>query len=359
MVPQASSPITIQPSIKSPDFCTMNVILNRLLLGAGFLCLSHLILADSAVLAQAPPRAQRGVSWDVHAGADKDSMRLIPMDGPYPIDQALAFAWPARVGHPVLVMVRGGRVLLLGDEASVSGVFHLPVKRGDRFHRYSERGVKAWGLPVFQGQEAIQLLKEEALRDEAAAAKQQGALVSPVHAGPATVAGEARPPAPASPLTVMHADERRATGVKDGLELIVSTVVRSGVPQPILECSLHNTTDQDIPFDLSGPTDRLSFKLLDASGAEIPMDAEWKRLNAWGDDAPYARHASAVIKPEASRVYAFRPSEAYGERWKSGRRLVVSWEPGIDWSTEKPHTRGRGLSVEFDVEAAAMAKAAP
>lgn len=154
-------------------------------------------------------------------------------------------------------------------------------------------------------------------------------------------------------LTKIQGQEAKVVGVQDGIELIVSTVVAPGELMPTLECRLHNTTDQDIHFDLSGPTFRLSFKLLDASGAEIPMDAEWKRLNAWGDDAPNARHSSATITPGASRTFAFRTGDAYGELWKSGRRLLVSWEPGIDWSTEKPYTRGRGLFVDLNVHGAA------
>lgn len=153
-------------------------------------------------------------------------------------------------------------------------------------------------------------------------------------------------------LARIHGQEAEAVGVQDGIELIVSTVVTPGELMPTLECRLHNCTDQDIHFDLSGPTYRISFRLLDASGAEIPMNAEWKRLNAWGDDAPNARHSSSTIKPGASRVFAFRPGDAYGEHWKSGRRLLVSWEPGIDWSTEKPYARGRGLAVDFNVQEA-------
>jgi hypothetical protein len=151
-------------------------------------------------------------------------------------------------------------------------------------------------------------------------------------------------------LAVIHADEKRVVGIKDGLELIVSTVAVPDHPLPLIECRLHNTTDQDIPFDSSTPTHRLTFQLYDASGADLPMDPEWKRLNAY-DEAGFARrHASSAVKPGKDRIFSFRPDLAYGERWKQAARLVVNWEPGIDWAwPQKPYTKGRGLKVNYEI----------
>lgn len=150
----------------------------------------------------------------------------------------------------------------------------------------------------------------------------------------------------------LHADESRVVGRRDGLELILTSQDTYASQHPSIECKLHNTTNQDIPFDLSGPTCRLSFQLLSASGAEIAMEPAWKRSYGTVDATFNARHASAAIKSGSSRTFVLHFDEAYGERWKSGVRLVVSWEPGIDWSTEKPYVRGRGLSVGLDIQAA-------
>lgn len=152
--------------------------------------------------------------------------------------------------------------------------------------------------------------------------------------------------------TTTHAAESKVVGVKDGLELIVSHIITPSSPHSTIECSLHNTTDQDIPFDLSGPTYRLTFRLLDVAGAEIAMEPQWQKLNGTVDPAFNARHSSSAIKPGLSRTFTFHPDEAYGNRWKYGVRLAVSWEPGIDWSTEKPYTKGRGLTVGFEIERA-------
>lgn len=165
-----------------------------------------------------------------------------------------------------------------------------------------------------------------------------------------------------SALTLIHATENSVVGIKDGLELVVATVTTPESPMAMIECRLHNTTDQDIPFDSSTPTHRLTFKLVDASGVELPMDPEWKRLNAYDEEGFARRHASSAIKAGKDRLFSFRPDQAYGERWRMAARLVVNWEPGIDWSTEKPYTKGRGLAVTYPIpkeEAAAPKETMP
>lgn len=150
-------------------------------------------------------------------------------------------------------------------------------------------------------------------------------------------------------LTIIHADENKVSGTKDGLELIVSTVTSPDTPQPSIECRLHNTTDQDIPFDLSGQAFRLSFQALDAGGNDIPMTAAGEKEYDWRR-TEHMRHSTAAIQPGNDRVFTFHPHRAYGDRWKTAVRLVVSWEPGIDWTwPQKPYTKGRGLSVSYDI----------
>jgi hypothetical protein len=106
--------------------------------------------------------AQKENFGSFYVGPSKSQMRLRQMKWQWTIDQALAAAWPFRRENSVCVMVRGGRVYLLGDAAYIAGIHDLPVKPGDCFHRYSEADVKAWDFPIVQEPNAIRILKEEA-----------------------------------------------------------------------------------------------------------------------------------------------------------------------------------------------------
>ena len=101
------------------------------------------------------------------AGHTKGQMHVYKMDSPWPITQALAIAWSFRFKGSVCVLVRDGRVFLLGDDTRDARIHDLPVKQGDSFHRYSEEDVKAWNLPVYQQADTIRILKEEAEKDKA------------------------------------------------------------------------------------------------------------------------------------------------------------------------------------------------
>lgn len=144
------------------------------------------------------------------------------------------------------------------------------------------------------------------------------------------------------------AEAEKAIGEKDGLQLIISKVAVPDLLQPAFECRLHNISDEDIPFDLSTHDYRLSFRAIDARGKDIPMTSEGDREYDWRR-VEHMRHSSATIEPGEDRVFTFHPVRAYGERWKSAAHLIVSWEPGIDWSTEKPYTKGRGLTVSYEI----------
>lgn len=114
--------------------------------------------------------AMKGKFGSFQAGHTKGQMQTIQMDTQWPITQALAVAWSFRFKGSVCVLVRDGRVFLLGDDTRNARVHDLPVKPGDSFHRYSEDDVKAWNLPVYQEADTIRILKAEAVTDKARAA---------------------------------------------------------------------------------------------------------------------------------------------------------------------------------------------
>lgn len=172
------------------------------------------------------------------AGQSKGQMHTYKMDSPWPITQALAIAWSFRFEGSVCVLVRDGRVFLLGDETNAARIDDLPVKPGDCFHRYSEEDVKAWNLPVYQEADTIRILKEEAERDKARSksvgepTRRDGAKSETIKKGPSPPDAAAPRPATSSVNPKPDVPVQMATperGVVFWLALGLVTIAVSGL----------------------------------------------------------------------------------------------------------------------------------
>lgn len=132
-----------------------------------------------------------------------------------------------------------------------------------------------------------------------------------------------------SALPLLASDERIFLGKKDGIELHVA---RAGGgpsdkdPASCLSFTATNTNDYDLIYLNNARGRMFSFKLLDSSGKVISQIPNWYR---WND--PYSSdvgmRARTPIPPGEHIEFTICLKEAYGDRWKEGKTLLVQWEP--------------------------------
>lgn len=134
---------------------------------------------------------------------------------------------------------------------------------------------------------------------------------------------------------------------KDGLELVVKpTNSQAGFGGEVI-CSLVNHNAFEVRYSLRSITMGFVFFLYDNSGSKIELSPEWEWANM-----PYTHdvrsHQIHTVKPGESLEFTLKLTEAYGERWKQGKRLVVEWDP-TSFRAGSEFTVGLGIRAEMQL----------
>lgn len=146
--------------------------------------------------------------------------------------------------------------------------------------------------------------------------------------------------------SVCAKDFNQTTIMLDGLKLEAkfSSGGRSGAAR--VECILTNTTSDPVEYDDTGPNLGFKFKLEDPSGNPIAKNDAWKKRYEVSD---MSRHSATMISPNETLTLSLPLQEAFSAPARSGYRLKVEWDPGIDGKGNPLHT-GRGLAVTLELK---------
>jgi hypothetical protein len=136
---------------------------------------------------------------------------------------------------------------------------------------------------------------------------------------------------------------------KDGLELVVKPTDGQAGFGSEMTCRLVNHNKFDVRYSVRSITQGFVFFLYDAGGHKIDLDPEWE----WGN-MPYTHdvryHQIRAIKPDESLEFTLNLTEAYGERWRRGKRLLVEWDP-TSFRTGSEFKTGVGIRAEVLLKA--------
>lgn len=141
-------------------------------------------------------------------------------------------------------------------------------------------------------------------------------------------------------------DFNKTSTMLDGLKLEVefSSDAKSDVARA--ECKLTNTTSDPVTYDNTGFNFGFVFKLVDLSGNEIEKNVAWKKFYEASD---VSRHSATIISPNETLTYSLSFKEAFSAPVKSGYRLIVQWDPGVDGRGD-PLRTGRGLAATLELK---------
>lgn len=120
-------------------------------------------------------------------------------------------------------------------------------------------------------------------------------------------------------------DSPEPAGQKDGINFFIRFAEPLDHENPKILCTLENTTDRPVPFQLQGAAEGSGFDLhlIDKDGNEIEKTAEWIRLYETGDSMHIRYGALRPGIPYGPIEIELK--KAYGPKWVSGTRLDIEW----------------------------------